>query len=238
MVSATGQKCIRGFLRCLVMLVLLLISYMGAYAAEFKDGIVGDYQLRGVMETASGFRLSSNGAYQFFLIYGSADETDVGTWQLKDSTVILHTTAPNNDPLIEFLRSSKDDFDGVRVHFEGEGAALATLATTVVLSAHGREFRANEVSNNYKQSRSAAPPIQKISVSFFGAMRVYRPFEFEPLDPSHNNYVFRATTGNYGSVRFDGTRLQIGDNELFLMLPNMTQRFRYVREKAGSESAP
>lgn len=227
------------FAYCLAVILLILAGYMGAYADdtspdELKDGIAGDYHLRGVMETASGFRLSKDGTYRFFLIYGSVDEADTGTWQLSDNGVILHSTAPDNDPAIEFVRSFKDDFEGVRISFEGDGAALATVATTVVLRADGREFHANEVSARFRQSRSAYPPIQIISISFIGAMRVYRPFEFKPGNSEHNNYVFRATVGNYGSVRFNGTRMQVGDNELFLMSPTIRHKFRYVREKAGS----
>lgn len=224
-----------GLNRILLVLLLILWCSAGAFAEDKapgrdKDAIAGDYLLQGVMETASGFRLSSDGTYRFFLVYGSVDETDSGTWLVKDNAVVLHSAAPAEDPKIEYVRSFSDDFDGVRIHFEDEGAALATVATTIVLHAEKKEFHANEGSNHVRQSRSTHPPIHKISVSFIGAMREYRPSVFEPRNPAHNNYVFRATTGNYGSVRFNDTPLQIAENELFLMLPNMSEKFRYVRQ--------
>jgi len=211
--------------------LLILTCCMTAFAVDIKpEELAGDYLLQGVMETASGFRLVSNGTYRFFLSYGSVDEADSGTWQLKDNAIILHSTAAADDPGIEFVRSFKDDFDGVQILFEGEGAVLATAATTIVLQAGSREFHANEGSGHIRRSRSAHSPISGISITFIGAMRSYRQFAFEPQNPTHNNFVFRVTIGNYGSVRFNGARLQVGDNELLLQLPNMRQKFRYIRE--------
>jgi hypothetical protein len=221
---------------CLWLLLCLFVmtdsgSFAADSAAPLNERVIGDYQLQGVMETASGLRLGPDGTYEFFLSYGSVDEADKGKWHVEGSSVVLKSTMSDVDPQYVFLRSGKEGFPGVRVSFEGEGANAVAFYTQVVIHSNGRRFMANEGYENYKQSGSAVAPITKISLSLMGAIRQYQVFDFRPADPSHNHFVFRLNVGNYGYVRFDGVRMRIGDGELYLKLPSMRQEFRYVRVK-------
>ncbi|MFT3909876.1 MAG: hypothetical protein QM737_10655 [Ferruginibacter sp.] len=53
--------------------------------------IAGEYYLRGVMETASGFNLAEDHSFEFFFSYGALDRVGKGTWELKDDKVIFNS---------------------------------------------------------------------------------------------------------------------------------------------------
>lgn len=196
-----------------------------------RENIVGDYQLRGVREVGSGIRLSADGTYRFVFMVGSVDEIDEGRWSLESSSVALKSTASTTEPDIVFVRSEKGDFPGVRVAFEGENSAKASSQTHVALHSNDRRFVANEGFKGYKQSRIAAPPVQKITISYIGALRNYREFGFETTDPTHNYFVFKSSFGNLGFVRLNDAQLRVGSDELIFKLPHMREEFRYVRLK-------
>lgn len=220
---------------------LVLLSVIIASSAQARDTglgyrVAGEYLLQGVMETASGFRLSNDGTYKFFLMYGSVDEYDVGKWEIEGGSVVLHSTASSADPEIRLVRSSRVSFPGAIVSFEGDNSRMALFSTDVVLHSNGKSVRSNAIHENHRQWKEVAAPIQKISVSLLGALRTYRTFEFEPRSRDHNNFVFLATHGNYGFVRFDGTQLVIGQDELILKMPDIQTVFRYVRVKDKTQS--
>jgi len=216
---------------------LVLATVWGAPApaadpsAALKERIAGDYELSGVMETASGLRLSADGTYKFFLSYGIADERDEGTWTIDGPAVVLDSTAPATPPAFVFVRSDREAVPATRVSFEGEGGRAAARLTQGVALSNGREFALNSKSENYMYTASTAGPIQKISLVLMGALRQYPVYEHTPADPAHNHFVFRVTPGNYGYVRFDSVRLRIADGELYLKTPQMNREFRYVQLK-------
>ena len=215
-------------------LALLIVDGAAAQpglSAAPMERLAGDYQLQGVMETASGLRLSPDGTYRFFLSYGIADERDEGKWRIDGSAVVLSSTAPPAPPAFVFLRSGREWFPGARVSFEGEGARAAAVLTQGLVLANGGEFALNEKSGDYMQTSSAPGLIQKIRLVLLGALREYPVHEHTPTDSTHNHFVFRVTPGNYGYVRFDAVALRIGDDELYLKTPQMRREFRYVRTK-------
>lgn len=224
------------FFSRLVLLSVIIASSAQARDTALRDRVAGEYLLQGVMETASGFRLSNDGTYKFFLIYGSVDEYDVGKWEIEGGSVVLHSTASSADPEIRLVRSSRVSFPGAIVSFEGDNSLMALFSTDVVLHSNGKSVRSNAIHENHRQWKDVAAPIQKISVSLLGALRTYRTFEFEPRSRSHNNFVFQAILGNYGFVRFNGTQLVIGRDELILKMPDIPTLFRYVRVKDKTQS--
>ena len=194
-----------------------------------RENIVGDYQLRGIREVGSGIRLNVDGTYRFVFMVGSVDEIDEGRWNIEGSSVAMRSTAPTTKPDIAFVRSEKGAFLGVRVAFEGENADKASRQTHVALYSNDRRFVANEGFKDYKQSRIAAPPIQKITISYIGALRKYREFSFETTDPTHNYFVFKSNLGNLGYVRLDNAQLRVGSDELLFKLPHIPEELRYIR---------
>lgn len=60
---------------------------------QTKD-IAGEYYLRGVMETASGFKLNADKSFEFFFSYGALDRTGKGSWETRGDTLLLNSPVP------------------------------------------------------------------------------------------------------------------------------------------------
>lgn len=72
--------------------------------------LAGHYYLSGVMETGSELRLKPDGAYEYYISYGSVDQFSAGTWQrIGDAVVLTPETIPANAPL--FKLDSLDPWD-------------------------------------------------------------------------------------------------------------------------------
>ncbi len=61
--------------------------------AQTSSTLTGEYQLRGVMEMASGILLKPDSSFEFFFSYGAMDRSGSGKWQWieKDSLLVLNT---------------------------------------------------------------------------------------------------------------------------------------------------
>ena len=61
-------------------------------AQQKTSTVIGEYYLRGVMETASGFKLNADSTFEFLFSYGALDREGKGTWQQKGNQLIFHST--------------------------------------------------------------------------------------------------------------------------------------------------
>lgn len=70
---------------------------------EAREKLLGRYNLRGVMETASGLELFEDGSFRWFLMVGALDAFSGGSWSLKDGQVVMVFDPPEEgagyDPL-------------------------------------------------------------------------------------------------------------------------------------------
>lgn len=112
-----------------------------------NNSLAGEYYLKAVMETASGFNLHSDSTFEFFFSYGALDRYGSGTWTVKNDKIIFNSKpSPGND--FKLLESSNDDNDFITVQFPGVNAQYSnyfycrihTAEADTVLSAdsHGR----------------------------------------------------------------------------------------------------
>lgn len=74
----------------LVTIILLVIS-MHSNSQESSISVTGEYYLRGVMETASGFKLNQDSTFQFFFSYGALDRYGSGTWTHTNNKIIFNS---------------------------------------------------------------------------------------------------------------------------------------------------
>src|SRR5207237_1322865 len=74
----------------------------------------GEYYLRGIMETAAGFKLNKDGTFQFFFSYGALDRYGSGKWTLKGDHIVLNseTKHPRDFALVE---SKKQDSGNITI---------------------------------------------------------------------------------------------------------------------------
>ncbi|GAA4744005.1 hypothetical protein GCM10023229_24450 [Flavisolibacter ginsenosidimutans] len=91
--------------------------------AQSKNSPVGEYYLRGVMETASGFTLDSDSSFQFFFSYGALDRYGKGHWRVQNDTLVLDSEAK---PLYDFklLVANKIADDKITVQIKESDASL------------------------------------------------------------------------------------------------------------------
>ncbi len=77
-------------LLCIIYLLNLNTYFM---QAQTNATITGEYELRGVMEMASGLLLKPDNTFEFYFSYGAMDRGGSGKWQWneKDSMLILNT---------------------------------------------------------------------------------------------------------------------------------------------------
>ena len=67
-------------------------------SAQQPTAVEGEYYLRGVMETASGFKLNPDHSFEFFFSYGALDRGGKGTWETKQNKLILNSPVPTEQP--------------------------------------------------------------------------------------------------------------------------------------------
>lgn len=58
-------------------------------AVKDVPDITGTYLLRGVQETAAGFRFAPDSTFEFFFSYGAVDRFASGTYSQKNGSVIV-----------------------------------------------------------------------------------------------------------------------------------------------------
>lgn len=75
-------------------LLLSLFTHSIMNAQPTPASHAGEYYLRGVMETASGFKLKEDSTFGFFFSYGALDRFGKGRWAVKNDTLILNSDAP------------------------------------------------------------------------------------------------------------------------------------------------
>jgi hypothetical protein len=88
----------------LTMLVLLALTIGSsgtpslANEAATQDSVAGHYYLQGVMETGSELRLTLDGRFQWYLVYGALDLFAEGTWRKEGGTVRLKSEKTKDVP--------------------------------------------------------------------------------------------------------------------------------------------
>ena len=70
---------------------LLAIFTLFFFHSMSAQSIKGEYRLRGIPETASGFRFSADGRFDFFFIYGAVDRNATGTYIVEGDTIKLQS---------------------------------------------------------------------------------------------------------------------------------------------------
>lgn len=97
------------FLLCIIIIFIL--------ATVRAQTVTGEYYMQGVMETASGFKLSADSTFQFFFSYGALDRFGSGTWSLHDNRIILNSK-PYLGKDFKLVRSAKNNDHFITVKIE------------------------------------------------------------------------------------------------------------------------
>ncbi len=76
----------------------------------------GEYYLRGVMETASGFKLNADSTFEFFYSYGALDRYGSGKWKQVNGNIIFESRPrPEKDFALVKSEKSPGNFTTIRI---------------------------------------------------------------------------------------------------------------------------
>ncbi|MBG9377828.1 hypothetical protein I5907_16430 [Panacibacter sp. DH6] len=63
-----------------------------------RDSITGVYELTGINEVASGFKLNTDSSFEFYFSYGALDRSGSGKWRINGDKIIFNSAAwPGRD---------------------------------------------------------------------------------------------------------------------------------------------
>jgi hypothetical protein len=188
---------------------------------------VGEYYLRGVMETASGFKLDSDSTFEFFYSYGALDRMGQGKWTVDGNNVVLDS---REKPAQDFalIRSAKTENGDITIKII-DSNTIFLRSVYCVLTGEGKTQEAmadDEGKINFK-----AQAIDTIKLVFEFCQEKASVFTIATKD--HNEFEFRFEPWMV-EVFFKDFRLKREEKKLTGPHPLLRgDLFNY--EKAGRE---
>jgi hypothetical protein len=186
--------------------------------------IPGEYYLRGVAEMASGFRISEDQTFQFFLIYGALDRYGTGKWSKENNEVVFQSRPWSGKDFA--LVSSKESVD------PGVTLKVVDSNETILRYVHASLQKGDENSWNTADEkgiiRFAEQKASSISLAF-----EFCPERFSTITndkPDHNYFEFKFEPWIV-EFFFNNFRLAISGNDLEGKHPLLNgEEFRYEKK--------
>jgi hypothetical protein len=197
-------------------LFLLLTSHPHLMTAQTLNG---EYRLTGIPETASAFRFTNDGHFDFFFIYGAVDRSASGTYNVVGDTVKLVSdkVAGKDFPITK--ESRKGNHYTIQVH-----DANSYLVSNIICIYHIGEEKNVAYSDDHGQITIDAPHVD----------RIYLMHELFPDVPSlikdennKNNYFEVNLSPSLVQVSFQGIDFTI-DGTSISCLPNYVLPFNTI----------
>jgi hypothetical protein len=184
----------------------------------------GEYYLRGVMETASGFQLNPDSSFQFFYSYGMLDRFGTGKWTLKNDQVIFNSrTRPPVDFKMLVCRSEPGDSITIAIRDNNE-VLLRYVHCQIITQSGVKELKTDEsgIARFPKENFDSLALIFQLCPDRFSVF---------PSNPKSNYYEFGFEPWIV-EVFFDHFTLQYQSIQLFGGHPLMQgTSFRYERSE-------
>jgi hypothetical protein len=184
--------------------LIFLISILSINMEAQKTAtIAGEYYLRGVMETGSGFKLNEDGSFEFFFSYGALDRSGQGTWKLKDNKVILTSPKPKEQGFVLVTNKAIAGNDSVNIRIIEENAFFLPHVYTIVKSGSKQLEAISDRQGNIKFPKQ---PVDSIVLMF------------ELCPEKTAVFAFTNKDDNYFEFRFDHTIMELFFDNLVLDL--------------------
>ncbi len=176
-------------------------------AQEINNSITGEYYLRGVMETASGFQVNADSTFQFFFSQGALDRVGKGRWSLQDGKLILNS-APRPPKDFALLASKKIPGDLITVKITDRNKMILSYVD-VSITANGKQTTRRTDSEG--MTGFTKQPVSNISLLF--RLCPERATSFSINDSLDNYFEFRFEPW-IAEVFFDNFSLQLNGKDL------------------------
>lgn len=171
------------------------------------NDVTGEYYLRGVMETASGFRFNADSTFDFFFSQGALDREGSGTWKLNGNQLVLNGPPRHEkDFILEKSRHTKEKYVTVQIEDPNKVLLRYVLA--------GLKADTGYIQQQADESGTIKFPLQAVTeISLIHLIFPDRYSDFVIADSSMNEFTFRIDPAII-KVYFDNLILNVGDNGL------------------------
>lgn len=176
-------------------------------AQQTNDPITGEYYLRGVMETASGFKLNPDSNFEFFFSYGALDRSGSGIWRREGHSVIFNS-APAPGQNFALTKSVATAEESTVIRIKDPNSIFLSSVFAIIKSADRQE---EAMSNREGEIWFPKMPVDSITLYF--EFSPERPSVFVPQNKSDNLFEFRFEPWVM-EVYFNNFSLQLENNRL------------------------
>ncbi|QEC65943.1 hypothetical protein FRZ67_00975 [Panacibacter ginsenosidivorans] len=106
----------------LLLIFINLFIFISIMHAQ-DNTVTGVYNLEGVMETASGFKLNADSTFEFYFSYGALDRYGKGKWEIINNKLILNSRPhPGND--FKLLSSAHTNNNFITISIQEKNSML------------------------------------------------------------------------------------------------------------------
>ena len=167
----------------------------------------GEYYLRGVMETASGFKLNADSTFEFFYSYGALDRYGSGKWKQVNGNIIFESRPrPQKDFTLLKSEKSPGNFTTIRIIDNNENI----LRYVDAVIKNGISVLEKTTGNN-GIIRIPKQPVDSVALLFRLCPDRYSTFKVP--DKEHNYFEFRFEPW-IAEVFFEKFNLKFENNRL------------------------
>lgn len=165
----------------------------------------GEYFLRGVMETASGFKLNPDSTFEFFFSYGALDRYGSGTWKQVGSNVIFNgRLRPAKDFALVKREKVAGNFTTIRI--VDNNTPLLQYVTALIKQGNTSIEKTTD-----SKGIISLPAHNVKTIALIFQLCPDRFSHFDVADESHNYFEFRFEPW-IAEVFFENFSLKIEDN--------------------------
>ncbi|MCU7549689.1 hypothetical protein OCK74_11225 [Chitinophagaceae bacterium LB-8] len=180
--------------------------------AQTTTSPIGAYYLRGEMEMAGGFKLDSNGRFQFFFSYGALDRQASGIWQQMGDHLVLDSEPKG---VKDFLLTQSKMDPGKQLTLLITNASPQILPYVIaIVHSKGKQFH----STANEKGQMVLPIEQADSIVLQFQWCPEKASRFDVANLGHNHFSFRMLP-SVTDVIFDRFPLTITPQEIYGPLP-------------------
>lgn len=168
-----------------IFIFLIIFIFPIQMNAQQNDNIAGEYYLRGVMETASGFKINTDSTFEFFFSYGALDRSGSGTWKKEGSKITFNSApAPGQNFALTKSTSTNDDFITIKIS-DPNTIFLSGIYAIIKSGDKKQEAMSN------KEGIIRFPKMKADSICLLFEFVPERTAVFAISNPSDNHFEFR-----------------------------------------------
>lgn len=175
-------------------------------AQQKSNTAIGEYYLRGVMETASGFKLNEDSTFEFFFSYGALDRSGSGVWKQEGNNIIFDSKPGSKG--FALINSNRVDDDKLTIKITEANPSLRSHVYAVLKSGAKQSDGMADKSGIIDFPKQPADSIMLILE--FCPEKI---FVFSNNNKLHNNFEFRFEK-DMMEVFFDHLVLTLNDEGL------------------------